>query len=210
MENPLPEELNVSQANCCLLLMIITRIHTLPFLVLGKTGSHSHFISRQSSCTLLATFLKRTVVKTVLSSFPAPSFLGFHSLTLPTTVQSNTSRLRAVPISTVGQNISTWARQVKPNLKLFSSSMELRTHLCFFLNKDFIWWRNWIGFQGSLYGGKYELCVAFNNIIQISSFRLRFIVHCDFISWNQTALKAHTENLKREVHSINQNWRKVL
>lgn len=208
MENPLPQELNVFQANCYLLLMIITKIHTLPFLVLEKTG---HFISGQSSCTLLATFLKRTVVKTVPSSLPAPSFLGFHSLTLPTTVQSNTSRQSAVPISTVGQNINTWVHKVKPNLKPFSSSsVELRTHLCFFLNKDFIRWRNWIWFQGSLYGGKYELCVAFNNTIQICSFRLCFIVHCDFISWNQIALKTHTEKFKREVHSINQNWRKVL
>lgn len=82
------------------------------------------------------------------------------------------------------------------NLVSFNSSTEPGTYLCFFLNKDVIWSWNWVWFQGSLYGGKYELLVAFDNIIQILPFRLSFIVNSYFISWNQIALKAHTENLK--------------
>lgn len=38
--------------------------------------------------------------------------------------------------------------------------------------------------------------MAFDNIIQILSFRFCFIINCYFISWNEIALKAHRENLK--------------
>ena len=81
-------------------------------------------------------------------------------------------------------------------MESLTSSTEFGTYLHFFLNKYFIWYRNWIWFQRRLYGGKYEVCVTFDNIIQILSLRSCFIINCYFISWNQTALKAHKENLK--------------
>ena len=85
---------------------------------------------------------------------------------------------------------------IKFNPKSLTSSTEFRTYLHFFLNKYFIRYRNWIWFQRRLYGSKYEVCVAFDNIIQIFSLRSCFIINCYFISWNQITLKTQKENLK--------------
>lgn len=101
-----------------------------------------------------------------------------------------------MPLSPEGQKSKMQLRELKkPSLKSVSDPADLRTYLCFLFNNDFFCCRNWVWFQGSLYGGTYELCVAFDDIIQIPLLRLCVVIHCYLIGGNQVILNARMENM---------------